>query len=580
MAGIWLSIILFGILVVLTVVGLMANSSKGVKPVGEGSVLRISLSGSVVDHGTNPSLEELISGGGQMSMVLSELVGAIDKAAEDANIDGILLDCTGGFNVGLAQSEEIIAALKRFRKSGKWVWAYGDNYSQNDYFIATAADSIFVNPVGMVDVHGLGGTMFFLKDLLDKVGVEAQVVRVGTYKSAMEPFLLSDISEANREQTMHFLSSMWDVMKDSIASARKVKPDSVDSWANSYEFAQPTQSYSKNKLIDRMVYRRQILDMIAEATGKDEAEVVEYEDYVDGGIGKEFAKSDPYRHPTIAVLYAQGDITESGEGGIASERLVPEILELAKDESIEGLILRVNSGGGSAFASEQIWEALEQYKKTTGNPFYVSMGDVAASGGYYISCGADSIFASPLTLTGSIGIFGMIPNVEPLLKDKLGVNTVTLTTNSGNFPNFFSPMDEGQRNAMQEYVNRGYDLFLKRVADSRGVPVDSIAAVAQGRVWSGKSASTIGLVDRLGGLQDCIDAMANKLGVSTSDINIVRYPEVSRQWWEMLLAFDNSQLYSALTNGLDPQSKLCTELIKRVSTMYPLQCRSPYIYLR
>lgn len=577
MAGIWLSVILFGLLVVITIVGLMANSGETVRVVGKNTVLRLDLSGSIVDHATTPSLEEMISSGGKMPMVLSDIIDAIDAASDDSNIDGILLECSGGFSAGLAQSEEIIAALKRFRTSGKWVWAYGDNYSQGEYFVSTASDSIFVNPVGMIDVHGLSATMFFLKDLLDKVGVEAQVIRVGTYKSAVEPFLLSDISEANREQTMAFLGSMWSVMKDSIASARKVVADSVDSWANNFEFARDTKSYVADRLADRLLYHRQLTEILAAKTGKEKPDMIDFADYVAGRSRDSDMKPN---EPTIAVLFAQGDITESGEGGIASERLVPEILELAEDKSIDGLILRVNSGGGSAFASEQIWEALEQFKKQTGKPFYVSMGNVAASGGYYISCGADKIFASPLTLTGSIGIFGVIPNVEPLLKDKLGVNTVTLATNTGSMPTFLNPMDESQRGAMQDYVNRGYDLFLKRVADSRKVSVDSIAAVAQGRVWSGETASTIGLVDNLGGLYDCIVAMAKTLGSTASDVNIRRYPKVTRQWWEMLLSMENPQLYTVFTQGLDPQSKLCEELMKRVATIYPLQCRSPFIYVR
>lgn len=578
MAGIWLSVLLIGLLIIFTIVAIVANGVEKPAALERGTVLHIDLSGAIVDYPSTPSLEDMLAGRGAMPTPLSDIVGAIDIASSDSKIDGILLTCSGGLSAGLAQCEEIMAALRRFQDHGKWVWAYGDNYEQGEYFISSVADSVFVNPIGMVDIHGLGGTMFFLKDLLDKVGVEMQVVRVGTYKSAVEPFLLSDISEANREQTLEFLGSMWGRMKSTIADNRDLPSDSINSWADSFEFTKSTSDYLKEGLVDRTIYFRELENMLAEATGVEEAQIVTLSEYLVGRNVESQTVSG--KSPTIAILYAQGDITESAEGGIASDRLVPEILDLADNEEINGLILRVNSGGGSAFASEQIWEALEEYKSKTGNPFYVSMGNMAASGGYYISCGADKIFASPLTLTGSIGIFGVIPNAEGLLKDKLGVNTVTLTTNTGNFPNFFQPMDQGQRDAMQSYVNRGYDLFLNRVAESRGLPVDSIAAVAQGRVWSGLSAYENCLVDCLGGLQDCIEAMASELGCSSDDVNIRRYPVVSRQWWEALLALNDGEIYSAVSTAIDPQSKLYNEIIRRVSTMYPIQCRTPYIYIK
>lgn len=578
MAGIWFSVILLGLLIVLSVVAVVSNLSEKPIKIKNGTVLSIDLSGVIVDYPSTPSLEEMLVGRGASPTPLTEIVGAIDMAASDSKIHGILLTCSGDLSAGLAQCEEIAAALRRFKDAGKWVWAYGDNYQQSEYFIATAADSIFVNPVGMVDIHGLGGTMFFLKDLLYKVGVDVQVVRVGTYKSAVEPFLLSDISEANREQTLEFLGSMWDCLKKTIADNRELPSDSINSWANSFEFAKSSSDYLREGLVDRTVYFRELESMIAAATGREEAEIITLSDYL---IGRDVeSQSVSYANPTIAILYAEGDITESDNSGIAADRIVPEILDLADDKKIDGLILRVNSGGGSAFASEQIWEALEEYKNKTGNPFYVSMGDVAASGGYYISCGADKIFASPLTLTGSIGIFGVIPNVQGLLKDKLGVNTVTLTTNTGNFPSFLNPMDQGQRDAMQSYVDRGYDLFLKRVADSRGLSVDSIAVVAQGRVWSGVSACGNGLVDELGGLQDCIDAMAAELGFSSSEVNIRRYPVVDHQWWEALLDLNDGSFVSAASAVIDPQSKLFKEIIRRVSTLYPIQCRMPYVQIK
>lgn len=577
MAGIWVSVVLIGALIVLTFTVIVSHMAPQPVEVNTGSVLRIDLSGTMIDRDYNRSFREVLESQGEQRLSLNAIVAAIDKAKDDYNIDGILLECSSGVSAGLAQCDELISALKDFKKSGKWVWAYADNYSQTDYFIASSADSVFVNPVGMIDVHGLGGTMFFFKDLLDKIGVEAQVVRVGSYKSAMEPFMLSEISEANREQTMHYLSRLWDNMKETISKGRGVNADSIDAWANSFEFAQPCSTYVANGLADSMIYRRQLDEMICRQTGTEEPQYVDFQSYIYAGL---FDLNNNIGGTKIAILYAQGDITESEDGGIASDRLVPEILDLAKDENIKGLILRVNSGGGSAFASEQIWEALEQYKAETGNPFYVSMGDMAASGGYYISCGADKIFASPLTLTGSIGIFGFIPNVEPLLKDKLGVNSVTLTTNTGNFPTVFSQMDEGQRNAMQGYVDRGYELFVKRVADSRGMSVDEVKAVAQGRVWAGTSALEAGLVDELGGLQDAVSAMASKLGVAVDDLEIAEYPVVLPQWWDSLFEAGGEDMYMKMAGSIDLTSGYYSKMLRRIQNMYPLQCRTNYVVIR
>ncbi|MCM1292114.1 MAG: signal peptide peptidase SppA [Bacteroides sp.] len=576
MAGIWLSIFLFGLLVVLIIVGIASSVGSKSQNIEKGTVLRIDLATTIVDRGSEMSLEDMIASQGEMPLALTDLVSAIEQAKSDDRISGILLDCSGGISAGLAQCEEIITAIKDFKKSGKWVWAYADNYSQADYFIASSADSMFINPVGMIDIHGLGGTMFFFKDLLDKVGVEAQVVRVGEYKSAMEPFMLSDISEANREQTMHYLNSLWSTVRDSIASYRKMPSAIVNQWANEFEFSRACSTYVDNRLVDRMIYRRELEEMICAKTKTEEPAVVDLVDYV----GVNLPELGKQSGPTVAVLYAQGDITESDETGIASDRMVPVILQLAEDDNIDALVLRVNSGGGSAFASEQIWEALEQFKAVSNKPFYVSMGDMAASGGYYISCGADRIYASPLTLTGSIGIFGVIPNVEPLLKDKLGVNTVTLTTNSGSMPDVFTAMSEQQHQAMQDYVDRGYDLFLSRVASSRKLDKADVAAVAQGRVWSGASASKIGLVDKLGGLRACLKDLAKELKTTYDELNIVEYPEIETQWWQPMFSMGGQQLQSALYMNLDPKSEMMKEIVRRVSTMYPLQTRANYIYIR
>lgn len=576
MAGIWLSVLLGGVLLVFTIIAL-AGSSDTKSTVESGSVLRINLSGIVVDQATAPSIMDVVQDNVDTQLSLSEIVQAIKNAKDDSRIEGILLDCKGAY-IGVSQCEDIINALKEFKASDKWIWAYADTYTQTDYFVASAADSVFLNPIGMVNIHGLSGQVIFFKGLMDKIGIEAQIVKVGTYKSAVEPFMLTGMSDANRQQMTHYIGRIWDNMKQDIAKNRNTHADSVNSWADSYTFSLSAEDYLNLNIVDALKYTHELEELVAEKTQTTDPRFIELEDYYTS-ISSSLKNTSASKR--IAVLYAVGDITEDGDDGIASDRLVPQIADLTEDESIDGLILRVNSGGGSAFASEQIWEALEQFKAKTGKPFYVSMGDMAASGGYYISCGADSIYASPYTLTGSIGIFGIIPNVEPLIKGKLGVNVETVETNTGNMPTLLQAMTGDQREAMQSYVDRGYELFVKRCADGRGMTIDQIKAIAEGRVWDGTSALENGLVDKLGGLQTAINDMAMTLGTDVENIDVVEYPEVEDQWWKVLAELEKSAVMaSTLTGEGDLPQKLYQKLEQRIRNIDPLQCRTNYVYLK
>lgn len=572
MAGIWLSILLGGLLFLITIsVILTRDAGISVEP---HTILKISLSGNIVDRESTESLLQALEENGNQKMSLTDMTDAIKWAAGDSRIDGIYIECNGA-SAGLAQSQALIRALDTFRKSGKFIWAYSDNFTQGNYFIATAADSIFLNPVGMVDIHGLSAKTFFFKNLLDKIGVEVQVVKVGTYKSAVEPFILDGMSDANRLQQQHFLGRIWAAMSDSIATRRNVAPDSINAWADTFCFTRDTDFYVSQAIVDRLVYRREILDMLAKATGKEKPVFIEYTDYHNAVKASHTEAGEK----NIAVLYAIGDITENADNGIASDRLVPQILELIDNPTVDGLILRVNSGGGSAFASEQIWEALEQFKAVTKKPFYVSMSDMAASGGYYISCGADKIFAEPLTLTGSIGIFGMIPNIEPLLKDHLGINSETVATNAGGLPDILTPMSPAQREAMQEYVDRGYELFVSRCAKGRNMSIDSIKAIAEGRVWDGQSALENGLVDCLGGLDTAIEHMAQALGATASTVSISEYPLITPKWWQPLLDMDTD--LNAMQNLSDklPHATGIRQL-QQLRHMHPVQCRTNVMIIR
>lgn len=545
-AGIFVSGFLISIgLFILTVLAIVSSATHSEYSVKDKSILYLDLSREIVEQPASLDIMAKLTKDGPSADVLYNIIDAIDAAADDDRIKGIFIDANGS-SAGTAQRKAIIDALRRFKKSGKWIYSYGDYYSQGDYYIAaSASDSLYINPLASVDIHGLGGRMMFFKNLLDKIGVEMQVVKVGTYKSAVEPFILTEPSAASIEQQQLYLGNLWKDIRASIAKGRKVSADSVNAWANSFSFTFDTTQIIRKRIADASAYRHEFIDKLKELTDIDK------DDDLRLVTPAQYITSKPHKShkTTIAVLYASGDITESGKDGIASDRLVPEILELAENDDIDGLILRVNSGGGSAFASEQIWEALGEFKEMTGKPFYVSMSDYAASGGYYISCGADKIYAEPVTITGSIGIFGLIPNIRGLVTDKLGVTTYPISTNpAGAQPDIFAPMTESQRAGMQSYVDRGYELFVKRVASGRKKTVEQIKAIAEGRVWDGREALRIGLVDKLGGLDTALADMAGELGVENWSVE--RYPKTEDDVLTALLMMGDRMEQSALERKL------------------------------
>lgn len=545
-AGIFVSGFLISIgLFILTVLAIVSSATHSEYSVKDKSILYLDLSREIVEQPASLDIMAKLTNDGPSADVLYNIIDAIDAAADDDRIKGIFIDANGS-SAGTAQRKAIIDALRRFKKSGKWIYSYGDVYNQGDYYIAaSASDSLYINPLASVDIHGLGGRMMFFKNLLDKIGVEMQVVKVGTYKSAVEPFILTEPSAASIEQQQLYLGNLWKDIRASIAKGRKVSADSVNAWANSFSFTFDATQLIRKRIADASAYRHEFIDKLKELTDIDK------DDDLRLVTPAQYVTSKPHKShkTTIAVLYASGDITESGKDGIASDRLVPEILELAENDDIDGLILRVNSGGGSAFASEQIWEALGEFKEMTGKPFYVSMSDYAASGGYYISCGADKIYAEPVTITGSIGIFGLIPNIRGLVTDKLGVTTYPISTNpAGAQTDIFAPMTESQRAGMQSYVDRGYELFVKRVAGGRKKTVDQIKAIAEGRVWDGREALRIGLVDKLGGLDTALADMAKELGVESWSVE--RYPKTKDDVLTALLMMSDRMEQSALERKL------------------------------
>ncbi len=542
MAAIWLSLMIFivGLFITISVaIGLNGNGLE----VQDNSILRLDLHGVIPERTSAPSVQDFVMGNNDIENVptLSDMLKAIRLAAKDSKIKGIYIDC-GGSELGYASRQELIQAIEEFKKTGKWVYAYGDSYTQGDYFVASSASRIFANPVGMVDIHGLGSTIPFFKNALDKLGVEMQVFKVGTFKSAVEPFLLTEMSEPSRMQTKVFINAIWNDMSQYIAKSRKVSVDKVNQWADSLSLAIAPVKYVDENIVDELCYRRQVEDKMRKLTNVDKDEDLHFvtpaQYLASSEIMEEVFDKEDTDH--IALLYAVGDIVDSGKGGIAGDVMVPQILELAEDDHVKGLVLRVNSGGGSAFASEQIWEALEYFKKK-GKPFYVSMGDYAASGGYYISSGADVIYAEPATLTGSIGIFGMIPCAQKLLNNHLGINVSTVGSNANaNFPQISAPLTGFQYEAMQKHVEDGYELFTSRVAAGRNLPVDSVLKIAEGRVWDGATALKIGLVDKPGSLNDVLVAMSKKTGLGLE--KVVAYPEVNLSLIEEMLLSSSSKI--------------------------------------
>ncbi|MBQ9576714.1 MAG: signal peptide peptidase SppA [Muribaculaceae bacterium] len=520
------------------IMGTMGSmSGKKSVSVTKHSILKLDLGTSISERGGDDPMDmmSILSGDGMpTSLGLNTVLSAIENAADDDKVDGIYIECNG-VSAAPATLKTLRRALKEFKKSKKWIVAYGyEGINQADYYLASVADSIYLNPVGAVDLHGMASVTPYMKKLLDKVGVEMQVVRVGSFKSAVEPYMLEDMSEANRLQQEHYLGTIWKEMLDSIAADRKVQYDALNSLCDSVVMTMQPGELIKNKLVDKLAYRAEmdnILRSRTEVDKKDDLNFVSPED-----LASDLEEAVLGDH--IAVVYAVGEIDGtpsmgSTDEGINSEKLSETIHDLMDDDNVKGMVLRVNSPGGSAFGSEQIWKAVMDFK-AAGKPVAVSMGDYAASGGYYISCCADRIFAERTTITGSIGIFGVIPNASELIENKLGVHMASVKTNeNADMGTIGKKMTPAQLAAMQNMVNQGYELFTKRCADGRHVTQDSIKQIAEGRVWDGITAKQIGLVDEFGGIREAVAWVAGKAKLG-KDYKTQNYPAIEDPFMSIL----------------------------------------------
>lgn len=573
--GIILVAIIMGILSVISLVGLAASSASTTN-VEDNSVFVLSLSGTLDERVAEDPLT-MVTGEVSENIGLDNLLKAIKKAKDKEEIKGIYIEAGLFSSDTPASTHAIREALLDFKKSGKWIVAYADTYEQSTYYICSVADKIFLNPDGMIDWHGLASTPYFIKDLLAKFGVKYQLVKVGKYKSAPEMMTADKMSDPNREQVTAYMTGIWEVMLKEVSDSRKIPVDSLNAYADRFVALADQQDYIKMKMVDKLIYTDEIKGEIKKMLKIDEKDDIKQLTLAD----MEGVKGKKEEGEQIAVYYAYGDIVDSETGSlmdtehnIVANTVCKDLEKLTKDDNVKAVVLRVNSPGGSAYASEQIWRAVTNLKAK--KPVVVSMGGYAASGGYYISCAANYIVSEPTTITGSIGIFGMFPDFSGLLTEKLGVKFDEVKTNKhAAFGTVARPFNAEEIAMLDQYIGRGYELFRKRVADGRQQSIEQIEEIAQGRVWLGNDALKIKLVDEIGGLDKAVEKAA-KLA-KLDKYHATSYPE-EQSWWSALLDqatskgnYLDEQLQATLGEYYEP-----FKFVKNLNHQSAIQARLPY----
>ena len=565
------SVVLFFISIL--VVFSMVSSSESETQVRKNSIMMLDLNGTLAERSQENPLD-LIMKDDYKTYGLDDILSSIKKAKENEDIKGIYIQATS-LGAGFASLEEIRNALKDFKESGKFVVAYGDAYTQGLYYLSSVADKVLLNPQGMLEWRGLAATPMFFKDLLEKVGVEMQVFKVGTYKSAVEPFISTEMSAANREQINVYLSSIWGQITSAVAESRNLSVEALNKEADRMLMFYPAEESVKNGLVDTLIYKNDVRDYLKNLAGIDKDDNMPILGIQDMINVKKNVPRDKSGN-VIAVYYAYGEIdggsSASTDEGINSEKVIKDLRKLKDNENVKAVVLRVNSPGGSAYGSEQIWYAVNQLKKE--KPVIVSMGDYAASGGYYISCNADTIVAEPTTLTGSIGIFGMMPNAKGLT-EKLGVNFDVVKPNPyADFGNLTRPMNDGEKGLMQMYVNNGYELFLTRCSDGRGISMEELDKIAQGRVWTGSTAKELGLVDELGGLDKALEIAIAKAGVDA--YTVMSYPKKEGFLESLMNTNPGNYIKSRMLNGKMSDMYRQFSIIENFDKIDRIQARVPF----
>ena len=561
--------------------GMMASDGMTAS-VKDNTVLRIDLGGVLSEQSKDDPFSSLMNGRKEEVAGLKTLTEAIQKAKENKHVKGIYIE-NATLSGTPATVQELRQALADFKKSGKFIVAYSDIYSQSGYYVSSVADRIMLNPEGMVDWHGLASEPMFFKDALAKVGVKMQVFKVGTFKSAVEPFTNSEMSEANREQVTSYLTSIWNNMLKDVSDSRKISIERLNALADEYVGLHPTQYMVESKLVDTLTYIDEVKTFLKEKMDVAEDKSLTFispKDMANAELPDYKEQDDK-----VAVYYAVGDIVQTSSdnnpmtGGtgpqIVGEKVVDDLRALREDKDVKAVVLRVNSGGGSAYASEQIWREVELLKAE--KPVVVSMGGLAASGGYYISSGANKIYAEPTTLTGSIGIFGMFPDMSELITQKVGVKFDVVKTNAmSDMGAMGRPMNAEEGRLMQAMIEHGYETFTGRVAMGRKMTIEKVKEIAEGRVWTGEQAKELGLVDQLGNLDAAIKAAAKLAKVEK--YNTVNYP-APQPWYQTLLNEKKSGYMDAVKAEMekDPEAEGRLQnldaLINAVNAVYASQNR-------
>lgn len=574
--GIFLFGIIIGIFGVMSLVGMVA-SGQATKNVKENSVLVLKLQGDLQEQAQDDVLGQL-TGNSFNSLGMDAISSAIKKAKANKDIKGIYLE-TGILGADVAQLQELRDQLVDFKKSGKWIVAYSDNYTQGCYYLATAADKVYINPEGSINWHGIGSQPMFVKDLLAKFGVKMQVIKVGKYKSATEMFTEEKMSDANREQTQRYIQSLWDNICKDVSKSRNISVAKLNDLADNGVFVANGKMLLAEKMVDGVKYADEMKAEVKKLLKLDADKKISQLSIADMATVKEEGNDGD---DEIAVYYAYGDIVDTPAAGslfsnshaIVGNDVCKDLEELANDDDVKAVVIRINSGGGSAYASEQMWHQIDLLKKK--KPVVISMGGMAASGGYYMSCNANYIFAEPTTLTGSIGIFGVIPNFSDLATNKLGLKFDEVKTNrNALFGSQARMMNEEELTFLQGAITRGYHLFRQRVADGRKMTVDQVEQIAQGHVFTGEDALKIKLVDELGGLDKAV-AKAAALAKTKSYYT---------QGYPAPLEFFDQLLQESTDNGSYLDGKLKTSLgtlyepmkmVNNITTMDRIQARMPW----
>ena len=573
-AGIIVASVIMGIIGIVAIIGMIASEETTTK-VKDNSVFVLNLSGTLEERAKQDVFAQF-TGNVSENLGLDDILYAINEAKDNKDIKGIYIEAGAFISDSPASSQAIRNSLADFKKSGKWIVAYGETYTQTTYYICSVADKVLLNPQGMVDWHGMAAQPMFLKDLLAKFGVKFQLAKVGKYKSAPEMMTADKMSDPNREQVTAYINAIWDVMLTDVAASRKLSKDTLNAYADRYmAFADP-QDYVKTKLVDKLLYNDEVKKEIKTMLKiKDDKKI----NSLSMSQMLNLPDNGKKNGDEIAIYYAYGDIVTTNTGGltgkacIASEDVCRDLDKLATDDDVKAVVLRINSGGGSAYASEQIWHSVMNIKAK--KPVVVSMGGMAASGGYYISSPANYIYAEPTTLTGSIGIFGMFPDISGLLTEKLGVKFDEVKTNKHSaLGTMARPFNEEEMSILEAYVDRGYSLFRKRVADGRGMKVEAVEEIAQGRVWIVRDALKNKLVDGMGGLDKAV-AKAAELA-KLKEHHTADYP-AQPDWMEQLMAktgsrsYIDEQLRETLGEYYAPFS-----FVKNISNQDAIQARLPY----